>query len=125
MSIDNEPFTVLALDGGGMRGLYSVSVLRALTSRFSARRRDHALDVGKGFDLIVGTSTGGILAARLAAGVDLERIQRLYKMAGPRIFHDPVPSDRLRLGYWLCRHLGSAGNEQQATDEGSTRHVRR
>ena len=118
----NEPFTVLALDGGGMRGLYSVSVLRTLASRFSACGRDDTLDVGKGFDLIVGTSTGGILAAGLAAGVGLERIRRLYKMAGPRIFQDPVPLNRLRLGYWLCRHLGRAGNDNKPLME-AVRHT--
>ena len=110
---DNETFTVLALDGGGMRGLYSATVLRTLTSRFSARRRVDSLDVGKGFDLIVGASTGGILAAGLAAGVDLERIRSLYKMTGPRVFQDPVPSSLLRLGYWLCRHLRRAGNDNK------------
>lgn len=96
-----------------MRGLYSVSVLRALTIRFAASRREDTLDVGKGFDLIAGTSTGGIFAAGLAAGVPLERICSLYRMAGPRVFQHPVPSSRLRFGYWLCRHLRRAGNDNK------------
>ena len=113
MMIEADTFTVLALDGGGMRGLYSVSVLRALASRFSARSGASTLDVGKGFDLIVGTSTGGILAAGLAAGVNLERIHGLYKNAGPLIFKDPVPSGRVRFGCWLARHLRRAGNDNR------------
>ena len=103
-------FTVLAIDGGGMRGLYATSVLRALAGRFAAQRNVDDLDVGKGFDLIVGTSTGGILASGLAAGLPVGDIHVLYKTAGPRIFTDPVPTNRLRLCLWLLRHRTRSGN---------------
>ena len=51
--------TILSLDGGGIRGLMPARILQELESR--TNRRIHEL-----FDLIVGTSTGGILAAGLA-----------------------------------------------------------
>lgn len=51
--------TILSLDGGGIRGLITAMVLHELENR--TKRRIHDL-----FDLIVGTSTGGILAAGLA-----------------------------------------------------------
>ena len=62
--ITTKPYRVLSLDGGGMRGLYTASLLNTLSDRFG-----NQLDVGKGFDLIVGTSTGSILAAGLVAGI--------------------------------------------------------
>jgi uncharacterized protein len=63
------PFRVLSLDGGGMRGTYTATYLDKIADTFARRRNVGALDIGAGFDLIVGTSTGGIIAAALATGV--------------------------------------------------------
>lgn len=79
---NNKPFRVLSLDGGGMRGLYTASVLSTLSGRFGGNK---ILDVGKGFDLIVGTSTGGILATALVAGVPIPKVIDLYRQKGPII----------------------------------------
>lgn len=73
---------VLAIDGGGIRGLIPALVLAEIERR--AGRRAHEL-----FDLIAGTSTGGIIAAALArpdpiAAADLAA---LYEQEGPKIFH--------------------------------------
>lgn len=81
------PFKVLSIDGGGMRGLYSACVLRSLAKIYSKS----SLDIGKGFDLIVGTSTGGIIAAALAHGVPIDTIISLYLKEGPQIFKNPTP----------------------------------
>lgn len=84
---NQKPFRVLCLDGGGMRGAYQAAYLAAFADRV---RNDgghtQQLDVGTAFDLIVGTSTGGIVACGLAAGVPLPEIQNLYAKAGGRIF---------------------------------------
>ena len=77
----NKPYRVLSLDGGGMRGLYTASVLQSLVNRFS-RSNSGNKDIGKGFDLIAGTSTGGILACGLAAGVPIKNIIELYSKKG-------------------------------------------
>ena len=82
---------VLSLDGGGMRGLYSATVLKVLGERFAKLRQSGPLDIGKGFDLVVGTSTGAILAAGIAAGIPLHKIATLYEKIGPRIFPRPMP----------------------------------
>lgn len=86
-----RPFTVLALDGGGIRGLYTSTVLEEITAFFAAQRGDENLDIGQRFDLIAGTSTGGILACGLAAGVPIQTISTLYKEQGPKIFSNPMP----------------------------------
>jgi len=97
-----RPFRVLCLDGGGMRGLYTASVLSTLAQRFSPNQ---TLDVGKGFDLIVGTSTGGILACALAAGVPIPKIMDLYRKNGPAIFTRPIPSNPLLKFFWALWNL--------------------
>jgi hypothetical protein len=86
------PFRVLSLDGGGMRGTYTATYLDRVGATFARRRNVDALDIGAAFDLIVGTSTGGIIACALAAGVPLAEIVSLYAEKGPKIFARPLPS---------------------------------
>ena len=107
-----SPFTVLTLDGGGMRGLYTASVLRVLAKRFRQERGEdssRALDIGAGFDLVVGTSTGALLAAGVVAGIPVGRLCALFRQNGPRIFTRSVPARgpflRLRKAGWLLSRL--------------------
>ena len=116
-----QPFNILALDGGGMRGLYTATVLRKLSDRFSEPKMRDALDIGKGFDLVVGTSTGAILAAAIAAGIRLDCITRLYEEAGPRIFRTSIPPydksfrlwEKARFWCWVAQHLCRPGNSNE------------
>ena len=61
MPYKNEYFQILALDGGGIKGLFSAALLAKLED-------DLQSDITNCFDLIVGTSTGGIIALGLGAG---------------------------------------------------------
>lgn len=92
MTDSRQPFRVLSLDGGGMRGTYTATYLDRVASTFASRRSLAALDIGAAFDLIVGTSTGGIIACALALGVPLSEIVSLYREHGPRIFSRAVPT---------------------------------
>ena len=92
MDVAPPPFRVLSLDGGGMRGTYTATYLDRLAATFATRRKVASLDIGAAFDLIVGTSTGGIIACALAAGVPLSDIVELYKQHGVAIFSRPLPS---------------------------------
>jgi hypothetical protein len=82
---DNGPKRILALDGGGIRGILSLQFLQALErlirSRFGEKTRlcDY-------FDLIGGTSTGSIIAAGLACGMTVDALQDLYERIGATIF---------------------------------------
>ena len=75
-----------------MRGIYTAEYLSCLASGFSKRAGKGDLDIGKGFDLIVGTSTGAIVAAALVAGAPLADVVSLYKNNGKLIFPRRVPS---------------------------------
>jgi len=91
MNQQSKPLRVLSLDGGGMRGTYTTTYLDRVAKSFAARRGVNALDIGAAFDLIVGTSTGGIVACALAAGIPLSEITALFVEHGRKIFTRPLP----------------------------------
>jgi patatin-like phospholipase/acyl hydrolase len=70
---------VLSLSGGGFLGLYTAHVLQALEARAG-------VPLGRCFDLIAGTSIGGVLALALAFEVPMVRLVRLFTDHGPRVF---------------------------------------
>ncbi|MCW5608878.1 MAG: patatin-like phospholipase family protein [Nitrosomonas sp.] len=82
---NKKPFQVLCLDGGGMRGVYQATYLNTFTQRIRSSVGDE-IDLGQSFDLLVGTSTGGIVACALAAGIPLSRVSELYFLRGADIF---------------------------------------
>src|SRR4051794_9401920 len=94
-----RPFRVLSLDGGGMRGTYTATYLASLAGTFARRRDVPAIDVGAAFDLIVGTSTGGIIACALAFGLSPADLVTFYKKHGPAIFPRRLPQ---HAGVDLC-----------------------
>ena len=84
------PLQVLALDGGGLRGIFTAATLAAWEEDFGTSIADH-------FDLIVGTSTGGVIALALGLGVSPAEILSIYVDHGDRIF---PPARRTRRGLW-------------------------
>lgn len=76
---DVPEYHVLALSGGGYRGLYTATILNQLESLLGKPLANH-------FDLICGTSAGGLLALGLAAEVPAEQLQALFEVHGKRIF---------------------------------------
>jgi len=92
---ETRPFRILSLDGGGIRGYYTAKLLAGLLRHFETRTGRTGMDLGKGFDLISGTSTGGILASALALGKRPETIAELYRQNGPAIFPERFPKFRI------------------------------
>jgi patatin-like phospholipase/acyl hydrolase len=81
-------FQILALSGGGYLGLYTAEVLVRLEAQ--AKR-----PIGQCFDLVSGTSVGGLLALAVAMEVPVERVRDLFIERGTDIF-----SGRGRSRYW-------------------------
>jgi patatin-like phospholipase/acyl hydrolase len=73
------PFRILSLAGGGYLGLYTACVLADLEARAGE-------PLGRRFDLIAGTSVGGILAIALAFEIPMAKIRTLFIEHGTKIF---------------------------------------
>lgn len=69
---------ILALDGGGAKGFYTLGVLKELEGMLNC-------PLYKCFDLVFGTSTGAIIAALIALGYEVEDIHTLYKNHVPKV----------------------------------------
>jgi uncharacterized protein len=104
------PLRVLAIDGGGIRGLIPALVLAELERR--AERRVFEL-----FDLIAGTSTGGIIACAVCAPDPLpaEQVAAIYEEEGPAIFDRSV-WQRIRSAEGLLDEKYDAGALDRALE---------
>jgi len=83
-------FQILSLDGGGIKGIFSAAVLAHL-------EEDLNLDIAEHFDLITGTSTGGIIAIGLGMGMRPREILRFYVDKGPGIFANGLMTSLRRM----------------------------
>ena len=92
---------ILTIDGGGIRGLLPALVLAAFETRAGR-------SVAKYFDLVAGTSTGGILALGLAAGIPAMRMAEFYLERGAAIFSQSLKKRLNSLG-GLVDELYDAG----------------
>jgi uncharacterized protein len=78
-------YRILSIDGGGICGTYPASILATVEDSL---KRDNANNrLVDYFDLVVGTSTGGIIALGLGAEFSCQQILGFYEQFGPEIFH--------------------------------------
>ena len=80
------PKRILALDGGGIRGALSLGFLARIERLLRDRYGNPDLRLRDYFDLIGGTSTGSIIAAALAVGMEVAELQEVYRTLGPAVF---------------------------------------
>ncbi len=85
-------FQILSLDGGGYKGMFSAVLLAKLEEDLGVSLVEH-------FDLIAGTSTGGIIALGLGVGLSPADLVDFYLQSGPSIF----PHPGRRLIRWVVR----------------------
>ncbi|MFW2135492.1 CBASS cGAMP-activated phospholipase [Chryseobacterium sp. TY4] len=76
---DDKIFKILSIDGGGIKGLYSARILEKFEKKFNCKTSDH-------FDMICGTSTGGLIALALTSLISAEEICSFYEEKGAIIF---------------------------------------
>jgi patatin-like phospholipase/acyl hydrolase len=92
----NSRFQVLSLSGGGYRGVYTAAVLAAIENHSKH-------PVGSFFEIIAGTSIGGIIGLAAAFEVEMAKVLQVFKDAGPTIF-PPRPAGNFLQS---CRNLVS------------------
>jgi hypothetical protein len=80
------PKRILALDGGGVRGILATGILSEIERRLKRRSGKPNFRLSDYFDLIGGTSTGSIIAAALAMGRSVEEVTQLYRELAPSVF---------------------------------------
>ncbi|GMI72522.1 hypothetical protein like AT1G61850 [Hibiscus trionum] len=94
--VPKQGIRILSLDGGGMKGFATLQILQEIEKRTG--KRMHEL-----FDLICGTSTGGIYAAAL--GIKLMsayQLEEIYKNFGKFVFSEPVPKNN-KVASWRSK----------------------
>src|SRR5690606_25836848 len=69
----------LSIDGGGIKGLYSSCILQHLEEQFGGSISDY-------FDMLCGTSTGGLIALAASLKIPMKDICNFYRNDGPKIF---------------------------------------
>jgi predicted acylesterase/phospholipase RssA len=83
---------MLALDGGGIRGVLTLSMLKAIETQLKQPLWQY-------FDYIAGTSTGAIIAAGLALGMSVDDLITFYKSTGTAMFQRAKFVERLNSLY--------------------------
>jgi hypothetical protein len=93
---EDRPRRMLALDGGGIRGLVTLGILEQLERLVSDRSGQRLCDY---FDYIAGTSTGAIIAAALTCGMKVREIISFYEKCGKQMFEHSSLIRRLKTFY--------------------------
>ena len=87
-----RPRKMLALDGGGIRGVMTLGILKSIEEKVGSPLCDY-------FDYIAGTSTGAIIAAGLARGMTVQDLLDFYRKTGPAMFQKTRFLERLNSLY--------------------------
>ncbi|TXE07904.1 patatin [Gelidibacter salicanalis] len=95
---EKKIFKILSIDGGGIKGLYSARILDKFEKKFNCKVSDH-------FDMICGTSTGGLIALALSSKISAKDICQFYEAKGEIIFpkHKEIKIPfigKINKGFW-------------------------
>lgn len=90
---------LLALDGGGIRGLLTVEILAKMESLLRAKTGNSNLVLADYFDYIAGTSTGAIVATCLSMGMSTDQVRAFYESNGEAMFDKSNLIRRFRYKY--------------------------
>lgn len=83
----NRPHKLLALDGGGIRGLIALGILEQMETLLAKETKSgKSFKLCDYFDYMAGTSTGSIITAVLATAMSVSEIITLYRKAGASMF---------------------------------------
>jgi hypothetical protein len=91
-----KPRKMLALDGGGIRGLVTLGILEKIEMLVKEKTGQK---LGEYFDYIAGTSTGAIIAAGLSRGMTVGELIDFYTSAGQQMFDPSWLIERIKYLY--------------------------
>lgn len=102
ISRGDGPKKILALDGGGIRGMISIEILSVIEdilrdAQPQAKRDSFVL--ADYFDFVAGTSTGAILGACISLGLPVAEIRKLYQTTGAQMFDKAFRLKRFKYKY--------------------------
>ena len=112
---EKKTFNILSIDGGGIRGIIPAMVLAEIERRVACvKDRDKGfVPTSELFDLVVGTSTGGILALGLTQNgtcekppLSAEELVEIYEKYGSTIFNLSLAEDTLSKGKEILESIG-------------------
>jgi hypothetical protein len=100
-TIDKKAKTrkLLALDGGGIRGMITIEILAGIEDLLRRECRKPKLVLADHFDYIAGTSTGAIIATCLSLGMPVDELRDFYVQCGPQMFVKSALLDRVKSWY--------------------------
>ncbi|KJS03959.1 MAG: hypothetical protein VR73_16040 [Gammaproteobacteria bacterium BRH_c0] len=78
---------ILSFDGGGIRGIISLEIIREIERIFRTERGDPSLVLSDEFQFFAGTSTGALIATGLSWGMSVDDIETLYFNHGAELFN--------------------------------------
>ena len=91
---------ILALDGGGIRGMITVEVLKEIEDLLRKETgANESFVLADYFDYISGTSTGAIIAAALSLGWSMDKISNFYTNSGEQMFDKASLLKRFKYQY--------------------------
>ena len=90
---------LLAIDGGGIRGVLALEVLQTIEDTLRPKQDGEKFRLANYFDYIAGTSTGGIIAAGLSIGMSVVEIMDFYEKCGAQMFVRASILKRLRFKF--------------------------
>ena len=95
-SSPGKTFKILSIDGGGIKGLYPAKILQLIEEQYNIKIADQ-------FDMICGTSTGGLIALALSIKKSASELVSLYQDKGQDIF--PNPANKFEKGIQRIRQI--------------------
>jgi patatin-like phospholipase len=128
VSAEETRFRILSVDGGGLRGLVPALVLVDLEKRLK-RLTGEERPLADYFHLFAGTSTGGLISLGLTAPnpddpdrsrMNSERLVRLYRKRGPKIFPPRCRFLRMLRGYVMPKFSNGALEEAVKEEIGTS-----
>lgn len=116
-----EKFKILSLDGGGVRGYLTAIFLKKIEEHLD-HKTGEKIPLGLRFDLIAGTSTGGIIAGLLSIGKSASEILEMYEADIPLIF-GPLMRKNTVSSTWAPKYSSTSLSqkaEEYFTDSSTT-----